>query len=359
MNDLKEFFKDKKVLITGHTGFKGSWLTQIMLEFGAKVIGISLEPNTDPSLFKILKLESQIKNYYQDIRKFKKIKAIFENEKPEIVFHLAAQPIVRLSYDDPITTYETNIIGTVNLIEAVKAIKSVKSCVLITTDKVYNNKEWIWSYRENDTIGSNPDPYSTSKACAELIIESYLSSFFNPNKFNKDHNTLIAAVRAGNVIGGGDWAKDRLMTDIIRNIFEKNKTIILRSPKAIRPWQHVLEPLYGYMLLSKKLFEENISFAGAWNFGPDENNFICVEDLLKKGISYLNKGNYTIQEDTKKHEANILKLDSSKAKLKLNWKACLNIDKTLKWTFDWYTNFYAKEDMIKLTKEQINLFFKG
>jgi CDP-glucose 4,6-dehydratase len=224
---------------------------------------------------------------------------------------------------------------------------------------VYNNKEWIWPYREMDIIGSNPDPYSTSKACAELIIESYLTSSLDPKKFLKEHNTLIAAVRAGNVIGGGDWAKDRLMTDIIRNIFEKNEKIILRSPNAIRPWQHVLEPLYGYILLSKQLFEEKNEFAGAWNFGPNEENFICVEDLVKNGISYIGKGEYKIQADTKKHEANLLKLDSSKAKLKLGWKTLLNIDSTLKWTFDWYEKYYKEEDMIELTKKQINLFFKN
>ena len=209
---LHHFFRGKKILITGHTGFKGSWLTQILINFGADVIGHSLEPNTCPNLFNILGLEKKINNYFEDIRDYNKLKEIIEKEKPEIVFHLAAQPLVRDSYDDPIFTYETNVVGTANVLQAVKETKCVKSVVVITTDKVYENREWIWAYRENDELGGH-DPYSTSKACAELVVKSYIRSFFNVDNYMETHNTLIASVRAGNVIGGGDWSKDRLIPD--------------------------------------------------------------------------------------------------------------------------------------------------
>lgn len=349
--NLKQFFKNKKVLITGHTGFKGAWLTQILLQFEANVIGYSLEPNTNPNLFNILDLKNNIKNYFADIRDYKKIKDVIDKEKPEIVFHLAAQALVRESYNDPLTTYETNVIGTANILNAIRDKEFVKSCVIITTDKVYENKEWIWPYRENDRLGGH-DPYSSSKACAEIVVESYRKSFFNQNK------TLIASARAGNVIGGGDWAKDRLMTDIVRNIFETNQDIVIRNPNAIRPWQHVLEPLYGYILLSKRLYENEILFSDSWNFGPNENNFVSVEKLLKQGLEIVQKGNYVIKQDPTKHEANLLKLDSTKSKIKLKWEPNLSLNETLQWSFKWYKDYYNKKDLIGLTNEQIKTFFE-
>ena len=349
--NLKQFFKNKKVLITGHTGFKGAWLTQILLQFEANVIGYSLEPNTNPNLFNILNLKNNIKNYFADIRDYKKIKDVIDKEKPEIVFHLAAQALVRESYNDPLTTYETNVIGTANILNAIRDKEFVKSCVIITTDKVYENKEWIWPYRENDRLGGH-DPYSSSKACAEIVVESYRKSFFNQNK------TLIASARAGNVIGGGDWAKDRLMTDIVRNIFETNQDIVIRNPNAIRPWQHVLEPLYGYILLSKRLYENEILFSDSWNFGPNENNFVSVEKLLKQGLEIVQKGNYVIKQDPTKHEANLLKLDSTKSKIKLKWEPNLSLNETLQWSFKWYKDYYNKKDLIGLTNEQIKTFFE-
>jgi len=353
-----EFFKDKKVLITGHTGFKGSWLTQILLGLGAHVIGYSLKPNTIPNLFDILNLKDKVKNYFGDIGDYEKLLKVMKNEKPDIVFHLAAQPLVRDSYDDPLYTYRTNIIGTANVLQAIKETTSVKSAVIITTDKVYENKKWIWPYREVDAIGSNPDPYSTSKACAELVIQSYLKSFFNIENYDKTHNCLIASARAGNVIGGGDWANDRLVSDIIKNIFEKKKKIIIRSPESIRPWQHVLEPLIGYLMLSKELYQGNKNFVGAWNFAPDESNHLTVKELIEKSINILGKGSYSIQRDNKKHEAKLLKLDSTKSKIYLHWKPVLSIDEVLDWTFEWYKNYYSNKNILNFTKKQIKLFLE-
>ena len=354
---MKNFYKNKKVLITGHSGFKGSWLSQVLLNLGADVVGISLVPESKPSLFSILKIKNKVKNYFADIRDFEKIKKILEKEKPEIVFHLAAQPLVRDSYDDPLKTYSTNVIGTANILQAVKEIEGVKSVVVITTDKVYENKEWVFPYREIDSLGGY-DPYGASKAAADIITDSYIKSFFNTKTFGKNHNTLIAVARAGNVIGGGDWAKDRLITDIIRAIYEKNEKIIIRNPLAIRPWQYVMEPLMGYMLLAKGLYEGRIELSGAWNFGPNDESFVCVEDLVKSAIKILGKGEMIIEKDNLKHEAGVLKLDITKAKNVLGWKPILNFEESLKFTFDWYRNYYEnKENSIKSTDNQIKYFF--
>lgn len=356
MENLRRFYKNKKILITGHTGFKGSWLTQILLNFGAKVSGIALRPNTKPSLFRILKLEKKIRNNFCDVRNFKKISEIIKREKPEIVFHLAAQPLVRDSYDDPLYTFETNIIGTANILQAIKETNTVKAATIITTDKVYKNKESGRPFKEDDKLGGY-DPYSSSKAAAEIIIDSYIKSFFNPKDYNRKHKTLIASARAGNVIGGGDWCKDRITTDIIRAIFEKNEEIIIRSPQAIRPWLYVLEPLYGYLLLAKKLYSGKKEFVGSWNFGPKETNYLTVEQLTKVAIKILGKGSYKIKLDSKKHEATVLKLNNNKAKKLLDWQPKLKIDKILQDTFIWYKSFYNNEDMIKLTNNQITSFF--
>ena len=357
MNEILSFFKDKKILITGHTGFKGSWLTQILLNAKANIIGYALEPPTNPSLFEILNLEKKVKNYFADIRDFNFLKNVLEKEEPEIVFHLAAQPLVRDSYDDPIYTYETNVMGTVNILQAIKEVKSVKAAVIITTDKVYKNKEWIWAYREVDELGGY-DPYSTSKACAELVIKSYVKAFFNIKDYKKTHSTLIASTRAGNVIGGGDWSKDRLIPDIIKAIFEKKEKIVIRNPESIRPWQHVLEPLYGYLLLAKKLYEGDTFYVGAWNFAPNEENFVNVKYIVETAINTLKQGSYVIKRDTTKHEAKILKLDATKAKEYLKWNPILSLKETLNWTFDWYKNFYKGKNMLNFTNNQIKKFFE-
>lgn len=358
MKNLKDFFRNKKVLITGHTGFKGGWLTQILLNWDARISGIALKPNTSPNLFDAFNIKGRINNYFVDIRNFKKIKEIIIREKPEIVFHLAAQPLVRDSYDNPLYTFETNIIGTANILQAIKEIGRVRAAVIITTDKVYENKESGRPFKENDKLGGY-DPYSASKAAAEIVIDSYIKSFFNPKDYNKKHKTLIASARSGNVIGGGDWSKDRLVPDIIKAVFGRNKKVIIRNPNAVRPWQHVLEPLYGYILLAKKLYESQKRFSGAWNFGPRHENYLTVKELAKKTSEILGKGSLGIKRDFTKHESQLLKLDSNKAKNFLGWQPILNIDKTLKFTLEWYKNFYNndnKKHIINLTNRQIESF---
>ena len=355
---MKSFYKNKKVLITGHTGFKGSWLSQILLNWGAEVIGVSLRPESSPNLFTILGHEHKVKNYFVDIRDLDALKNIFKDEKPEIVFHLAAQAIVRTSYDDPIETISTNVIGTANILEAVRGVDSVKSVVIITTDKVYENKEWHHAYRENDPLGGY-DPYSSSKAAADLITNSYVQSFFNPKYFGVKHATLVATVRAGNVIGGGDWADYRLVPDIIRSKYHTGKVLEIRSPHAVRPWEHVLEPLSGYLLLGKKLYEENIELSTSWNFGPNNESFVSVTELFEETKKHLADFSYVVTLDTSKHEAGLLKLDINKAYSLLGWRPSLTFAENIAMTFDWYKNYYEKtENVVVFTNKQINSFFK-
>src|SRR3989338_4522855 len=357
MDNFGEFFRGKRVLVTGHTGFKGAWLAQVLLNWDAEVIGVSLPPHTSPSLFEILGLEKKVVNYYQDINDFNKVKEIFEKEKPEIVFHLAAQAIVREGYNDPLKTYATNILGTANILHAIKEVGSAKSAVMITSDKVYENKEWVHSYRENDLIGGK-QPYSASKAAADIVINSYVQSFLHPEHFGSKHNTLVATGRAGNVIGGGDWANYRVVPDIVRAVYEKNEPVAIRFPRSVRPWEHVLEPVSGYILLAKKLYEGDKSAIGAWNFGPHDESFVSVEELVKKGIGLLGKGSYSVEPDDSKPEAGLLKLDIVKAKSILSWRPRLDFVSNLNFTFDWYKNFYEKKnDPVEFTKNQIDSFF--
>ena len=318
-----------------------------------------MAPENTPNLFEVLKIKNNIKNYFVDIRDFDKLKEIFLKEKPEIVFHLAAQAIVRDSYDDPLNTISTNVLGTANVLQAIKEVGGVKSVVIITTDKVYENKEWYHAYRENDPLGGF-DPYSASKAAADIITNSYIQSFFNPKDFKTKHNTLVAIARAGNVIGGGDWARFRLIPDIIRSIYEKKEKIEIRNPKSIRPWQHVLEPLSGYLTLAKRLYEEKINLSGAFNFGPNNESFVTVKKLIDDAIKILGKGVYNIVPDTdNKHESNLLKLDINKADVLLDWHPKLNFKQNLELTFSWYKEYYKKsEDVIKITNQQIKKFFK-
>lgn len=356
---MNDFFRGKKVLITGHTGFKGSWLTQILLRFGADVVGVSLVPEDKNGLFSILGLEGKIKNYFSDIRDFDGLKRIVSSERPEIVFHLAAQALVRESYDDPLTTYSTNVLGTANVMQALHEVGCARSVVVITTDKVYKNLEWIYPYRENDALGGY-DPYSASKAAADIVTQSYIQSFFNPEAFGKKHQTLVAVARAGNVIGGGDWGKYRLVPDIMRSIMEKGEKLIMRNPHAIRPWEHVLEPLSGYLTLSQRLYEGKTVFSDTWNFGPNDESFVEVEAVVKQILTHLGKGEYEVQEDHSKHEANILKLDTTKAKSLLGWRPRLDFNENIEFTAAWYKNFYQKrEDPILFTNRQIDLFFKS
>jgi CDP-glucose 4,6-dehydratase len=352
MKTLKKFFRNKRVLITGHSGFKGSWLTQILLNFDSKITGISLPPITKPSLFKVLGIKDRVNNYFTDIRDFKKIQLIFKKEKPEIVFHLAAQPIVRESYDDPLKTFSTNVMGTANVLQAIKETRSVRSGVIITTDKVYENKNINKSYKENDALGGH-DPYSSSKAAADIIIQSYIKSFFN-----KKSKSLIAIARAGNVIGGGDWSKNRLIPDIIRAVYETKRKIKIRFPESIRPWEHVLEPLRGYLMLAMGLYKGRKELSGAWNFGPNNESFLTVEELVSRSLHILKKGEMIIKPDASKHEDAILKLDTSKAKTALGWKPQLNIDGSLLNTLNWYSYYYKKGRHIQsFTDLQIKNYF--
>ncbi len=356
---MNDFFRGKKVLVTGHTGFKGSWLTQILLRFGAEVVGVSLAPEDEHGLFSILKLQEKSKNYFFDIRHYDGLKAIIAGERPEIVFHLAAQALVRTSYDDPLTTHSTNVLGTANVLQALHELGCARSVVVITTDKVYKNLEWMYPYRENDALGGY-DPYSASKAAADIVTQSYIQSFFNPADFGTKHQTLVAVARAGNVIGGGDWAEYRIIPDIMRSVIEKGEKVIIRSPRAIRPWEHVLEPLSGYLDLSRKLYDGEVAFSDAWNFGPNDESFVEVEVLVKEVLTSLGKGEYQVQEDHSKHEAAILKLDTTKAKSLLYWRPRLDFQKNIHFTVDWYKNFYQKkEDPILFTNRQIDLFFKS
>lgn len=331
-------YKNKTVLVTGHTGFKGSWLVHWLHQMGANVVGYSLEAPTQPNHFELLGLD--IVSVTGDIRDFEKLDETFALYQPEIVFHLAAQALVRYSYENPIETYETNVIGTLKVFEACRKHK-VKAIVNITSDKAYENKEWVWGYRENDPMGGY-DPYSASKGCADLLATSYRNSYFNVNDYKKKHHTLVATCRAGNVIGGGDWALDRLMTDIMVSV-SQGKKVRIRNPKATRPWQHVLEPLSGYLHVGQKLLEEKVEYAEAWNFGPSDEGSICVEEVVLHVKKHWDKIAYEIhQTPNQPHEANLLKLDCSKAHIKLHWKDVWESETTFEKTVKWYKAFYEK-----------------
>ncbi|WP_304546530.1 CDP-glucose 4,6-dehydratase [Sulfurimonas microaerophilic] len=335
-------YKNKTVLVTGHSGFKGSWLVYWLHKMGAKVIGYSLEAPTAPNHIELLNLD--IVSIIGDIRDLKKLNETFETYKPDIIFHLAAQPLVRLSYEDPIETYETNVIGTLKVFEACRT-NNVKAIVNITSDKAYENKEWIWGYRENDPMGGY-DPYSSSKGCADLLANSYRNSYFNINDYKTKHNTLLASCRAGNVIGGGDWAQDRLITDIMLSVSQAKK-VSIRNPYATRPWQHVLEPLSGYLHIGQKLLEEKKEFGDAWNFGPSDEGSITVEEVVKNVKKHWDKIDYEINKDPNQpHEANLLKLDCSKAHILLKWQDVWDSDTTFEKTVKWYKAYYENNELL-------------
>jgi len=352
------FYRGKRVLITGHTGFKGSWLAIWLHELGAEVIGFALEPFSDRDNFVLSGIGKKIKaDLRGDIRDGQNLKDVFQKYQPEIVFHLAAQPLVRLSYDIPVETYEVNVMGSIHVMEAIRVTDSVKVAVMITTDKCYENREQIWGYRENEAMGGY-DPYSSSKGAVEIAIASWRRSFFHPDKYNS-HGKSIASVRAGNVIGGGDWALDRIIPDCIKAL-EAGKTIDIRSPKAIRPWQHVLEPLSGYMLLAQKIWNEPTKYCEAWNFGPYAESIATVWDVATKVVEDYGRGelrdlSVPLQGVGVLHEAKLLMLDISKAKFKLGWGPRLNIDQTVGLTVDWYKK-YNKCNVGELILEQIKLF---
>lgn len=345
---FNNIYKGKKVLVTGHTGFKGSWLTLWLNKLGAKVCGYSLEPNTEPSMFKELNLVDVCENHFGNILDIEKLSKVFEEFQPEIVFHLAAQPIVRLSYKEPVLTYQTNVIGTLNVLEAARNCKSVKAFVNITTDKCYENKEVARGYTEDEPMGGY-DMYSSSKGCVEIMSSSYRRSFLQ-----EERTYSMATARAGNVIGGGDWAEDRLIPDCVRYI-NKNQPIEIRNPIAVRPWQHVLEPLSGYLLLGQKLFEEGKKYAEGFNFGPNEDSVLKVADVAQKVVQYYEKGEVVVHKKDNLHEANLLMLNIDKAEKVLGWTPTLTAEEAVKNTVEWYKHFYEKsENMYDYTMKQIN-----
>lgn len=345
------FWKNRRVLITGHTGFKGAWLSLWLQQLDAHVCGIALEANTSPNLCSLAFVKDNMQSHTADIRDFDSVEKIIHDFQPEIVIHMAAQPLVRYSYHNPIETYSTNVMGTLHVLEATKRCSSVKAIVNVTTDKCYENKEWRWGYRENDRLGGH-DPYSNSKACSELATSAYQHSFYQHT------NTGLATARAGNVIGGGDWSQDRLIVDVMNNLVAQ-KSVIIRSPNAIRPWQHVLEPLSGYLLLAEKLFSNQKKYAGAWNFGPHTNEAICVKEVVSKiFLHWPDKNtNYIIEKNNDNlHEAHYLKLDITKSITELNWKPKLNTDIAIEWVVLWYQAWIKKENMREFTINQIQQY---
>lgn len=353
----RNFWRGKKVLVTGHTGFKGSWLCLWLSLLGAEVVGYALKPPTKPSLFEICKIDKIIKSTIGDITDLVKLKKVFTAFKPEIVIHMAAQSLVRESYIDPCNTYSTNVIGTINLFEAVRACANIRAVINVTTDKCYKNDDRQKSFRENDALGGF-DPYSSSKACSELVTSAYRSSFFNPDDYKK-HRVAIASVRAGNVIGGGDWAKDRLIPDFVRAVLSGDK-IYVRNPKAIRPWQHVFEPLSGYLILAEKLYKYGQKYGDAWNFGPDFKGTKNVEWIIRKLCGKWGKGAaYEINKGKHPHEAACLRLDCVKAQKKLGWRPSWDLETSLDKIIEWTKVYQKKDNLRQLSCSQIEEFMRA
>ena len=345
------FWPGKRVFLTGHTGFKGSWLSLWLQHLGASLTGYALAPPTNPSLFDLARVSDGMHSIEGDIRDLEKFNAALINVEPEIVIHMAAQPLVRDSYQNPIGTFASNVMGTVHLFEAIRATSSVRAVVNITTDKCYENKEWIWGYREHEPMGGH-DPYSASKACAELVSSAYRTSFFQPD----GHKVAMATARAGNVIGGGDWAKDRLMTDLV-TAFTTGKPLFIRNPNAIRPWQHVLEPLRGYLMLAEKLFTHGAEYAGAWNFGPNDEDAKPVSWLTERLTQFWGgNAQWQMQPGDHPHEAKYLKLDISKAKTKLGWFPSMDLGQALRLTAEWAQQRAAGADARTITLQQIQTY---
>lgn len=346
------FWKNKKVFLTGHTGFKGSWLALWLINMGAVVKGYSLEANTNPSLFKISNIENEMESEIGDIRNLEMITKSMVGFNPDILIHMAAQPLVRLSYKEPIDTYTTNVIGTANVLESARKCSNLKAIVSVTTDKCYENKEWEWGYRENEPMGGH-DPYSSSKGCAELVTSAYQRSFFY-----SDNCASIASARAGNVIGGGDWAQDRLIPDILK-AFERSEPVIIRNPLSTRPWQHVLEPLSGYLVLSQELFTNGNDFAEPWNFGPKDDDCKPVSWILDRMVkSWGGNASWKLDENKNPHEAGFLKLDCSKALKRLKWKPRWDLEHTIHLIVDWHKNYINGNDLKKQCLKEINNYYK-
>lgn len=346
---MLDFYNKKRVFITGHTGFKGSWLTKILIMAGANVTGFSLMPNTNPSLFNIINIKENINSIIGDVRDLKELEKELCNCEPDIVFHLAAQPLVRESYKNPAYTYETNVMGTVNLLESIRNCKSVRSVVIVTTDKVYKNNEWDWGYREIDELDGF-DPYSNSKSCSELVTNSYKNAFFS------DRRVAISTARAGNVIGGGDFSEDRIIPDCIRAAIKK-ENIVVRNPKSIRPYQHVFEALFGYLLIAEKQYYDK-NFEGSYNIGPNEDGCVTTASLVETFCNSWGNIKLTSRlEDNHFYESNLLKLDCSKIRNKLGWRPKLSIKEAVDLTIEWTKCHYSNDNVNELTKNQIGRYF--
>lgn len=344
-------FSGKRVFITGHTGFKGSWLCYWLHSLGAVIKGFSLSPVTEPDLFSHLNFTDKFESITGNINDPALLQKELISFQPDYIFHLAAQPLVRTSYKDPLETFTTNVVGTANVLNAVRFLDKLCVCICITTDKVYQNNEWIYPYRENDRLGGY-DPYSASKACAELVISSFTNAYFNLNNFAR-HQKAIASARAGNVIGGGDWSEDRLVPDIVKALF-KEEEIIIRNPLAVRPWQHVMEPLLGYMQLALLLQDEASKYSGAWNFGPQAEDNFSVLNLTSTAVNIWGKGNIKVTENANAlHEARLLRLDISKAAGELNWMPKMRAAEAIKRTINWYKAFYNGGKATELMDEDL------
>lgn len=348
-----DIYRNRRVLVTGHTGFKGSWLVYWLQQMGAEVCGYSLPAPTQPSQWDLLKLD--MRSEEGDIRDAEMLERVFADFKPEIVFHLAAQPLVRLSYDEPADTFETNVLGTVRVFDACRQCDSVRAIVNVTSDKCYENREWVWGYRENDPMGGY-DPYSASKGCAELVANSYRRSFFNADDYGNTHHILMASCRAGNVIGGGDWAVDRLIPDIMRAV-DAGDVVEIRNPSATRPWQHVLEPLSGYLQIGQRLLEGRKEFADGWNFGPEEEGAITVGQVVEYVKQHWPAVRYKLGEVRGPHEANLLKLDISKAHHLLNWSSVWDSSQCFEHTVNWYRDWYQSGELN--TADDLNTYIKN
>ena len=350
----RAFWKGRKVFLTGHTGFKGSWLSLWLSKLQANVAGYALAPANYPNLFQVAGLSNTLENICADINDADRLKAEMLRFEPEIVFHLAAQPLVRYSFANPIETFQTNIMGTANVLEAIRHTQSVRAGLIITTDKCYEDKNWIWGYRENDALGGY-DPYSSSKASAEMVTASYRSSFFHKEDYY-NHKVAIATARAGNVLGGGDWATDRLVPDLMRSIVA-GEPLMLRNPDSIRPWQHVLEPLSGYLILAHKMVTQGSEYGESWNFGPKETETISVLELVTKLSHELGSFLHPQVEVSKQpHETHILRLDTSKAQSRLGWQPILPIDAAIEWISEWMRAYLRGDDMRAITDQQIERY---
>jgi len=349
-----KFWSGKKIFVTGHTGFKGSWLCMWLQYLGAEVTGYALQPPTNPSLFEVANVSKGMKSIIGDIRDGDTLARAMQNAAPNIVIHMAAQPLVRYSYIEPVETYSTNVMGTVHLLESLRKTPSVRAVINVTSDKCYDNREWLWGYRENEAMGGY-DPYSSSKGCAELVTSAYRNSYFNPANYS-EHRLALASARAGNVIGGGDWADDRLVPDILRAISDK-RPVVIRSPHSIRPWQHVLEPLSGYLQLAQKLYEDGIAYAEGWNFGANDEDAKPVQWIVEHLIKFWGDGaSWKIDQAQYLHEAHHLKLDCSKARMLLGWKPRLNLAHALELIIDWQRAFLSHQNMHNFTLDQIKKY---